>query len=123
MKNIAVVAFPRAVNVLIVWVREVSFALESDQDEFLTLAMQTADFAFAYDRKEAETHMSRCDFVTSPCPPIFRRNVPHCVNILQEMLMSWNQGGASSLSRGVFFIKYVFSLCRCQIASRFLGMF
>lgn len=120
MRDTTVIAFPKAMNVLIEWVRAVSFELEfQPKFEFLTHAMQAADFAFAYDRKEAEIYMSRCKFVTLPCPPTFQRTIPHYhdVNSLQAMLMSWNYNGSSNPSMGISFIWCVITSFQYQIFS------
>jgi len=106
LMNIDVVALPRAANVLRGWVRSVSFELEFQPEyQFLTLALQTADFGFSYDREEAEKYMCRCKFVTSSGPSKFYRN--HDVNSLHEMLMSWNPKNSSHLLNGSQFIRYV----------------
>ena len=94
----------RLVRVLIDWVKAVSFDLKYEQADFLTFAMQMADFAFSSNQKEAETHMRRCGFVTSP---EFCGNFQ--VNSLQEMLMSWDQKYLCNLRMGIKFIGYVTS--------------
>ena len=90
---------------LIDWVKAVSFDLTYEQADFLTFAMQTADFAFSSSQKEAEIHMRRCGFVTSLCPPEFRGKI--LANSLQEMLMSWDPKYSWNLLMGINFIRYV----------------
>jgi len=106
MMNSVVTTFPDALPAVIDWVRALSFPLEFEPDDFLTLAMQTADFAFSFDKKAAETYMYRANFVTTPCPPQFLRE-PHGHNTLHEMLRSMNHKGPTCLVEGVLFIRYV----------------
>ncbi len=110
MLNSVVTSFPDAVYVLKEWVRTVSFSLDFYPDHlFLTLAMLTADFAFTFDMKEAETYMYRAKFAISQCPLQYIRK-PQFNNTLHEMLGSFNQKSPTSLLGGISFIWYAMEL-------------
>ena len=101
----AVVHHRLATNVLMNWVRSMSSSLDFYPGYlFLSLAMQTADFAFTFDKKEASGYMYRSNFVVTHCPRQFIRR-DQGQNSLQELLMAYDLKGPSSLLMGVLFIR------------------
>ncbi|KDR68695.1 hypothetical protein GALMADRAFT_146049 [Galerina marginata CBS 339.88] len=100
-----------ALTVLIDWVRTVAYDLEyrtSSPESFLSVVMQTADFAFKFDKKEASTYMYRSKFVASSSyiPPRYIREESR-QNSLRELLLAFNGKEPSSLLMGVLFIRHV----------------
>ena len=102
--NSAITALPKAIGAVMDWVRALSSELDFHPiHQFLTLAMQTADLAFTFDRKQAEVYIYRSQFAVSRCPSLYLR--PSGNNVIQEMLISLNQSGPSSLIMGILFIR------------------
>jgi hypothetical protein len=102
MKNDVAAAFPKAMSTALEWACNMCSDLTfKPKHMFLTLAMQIADLASAFDEGHQELYIDRPPFTDSQ----FYFNWSNSNNVVQEMLRGLDLCGPSSLITGISFIQ------------------